>query len=173
MLIVKRANEGNIPAIFKLGHLLETGNNDLVDRDISKAKELYTKGVDLLKDNPIHPDYTDHYHKFIKCRENIEAKEIEMDHLLNKLKKVDNLLNKLQKEFDRNDISDIYVLAIGYMQGHWGKKDLVKAKEIYTKGARLIENMLDYKEDYSIFLKRIDNLNILISNSLNRPNVFD
>jgi TPR repeat protein len=181
MLIVKQANEGNIPAIFKLGHLLETDYNNLVDRDIPKAKELYTKGANILKDNPSHPNYTEYYQKFIKHIHNIEAKQIETDILVNSLhSKLDCLLNKWQNKFDknvrndisRNDISDIIFLGLGYNMGHWGKKDLAKAKEIYTQGAKLVKNMPEYKSEYSMCLERIDQITILISNALNRPNVF-
>ena len=181
MLIVKQANEGNIPAIFKLGHLLETNHNDLVDKDIAKAKEWYIKGANILKDNPSHPNYTEYYQKFIKHIHNIEAKQIEIDISVNKLhSKLDCLLNKWQKEFDKNfrndisrkDISDIIYLGYGYSKGDWGKIDLAKAKEIYTQCAKLVENMPEYKGEYSMCLERIDKLTILISNALNRPNVF-
>jgi TPR repeat protein len=179
MLLVKEAKECNIPAMFKLGNLLETGN-DLVDKDILKAKELYTKGIDLLKDNPKHVNFKDYYNKFITHRDTIEAMQLETDCKLNRLNnKVDSLLNKfsllnkLQKDFDYYNISDISLLAVGYQEGHWGKKDLVKAKELYILGAKLIEHIPVYKGDYNMFIKRIDNLNILISNALNRPTFFD
>ena len=122
-------------AFMKLGELYQSGV--LVNKDLTKALEWYTKGSNISN--------------YLQSRD--------MNDFKKKVQEVTMLQNA--KLADEGDIRAIWELGNQYYNSNYIHENLIKAKELFTRGAKIFEdnpNNPYYKLYYKNFLDRIKNI---------------
>ena len=157
-VLVKSAGENNLNDMHRLASDYISGINNLLGQDLTKAKELLTKGIEILKKNP-DPRLSEKFNN-------------DLQRVVDRQTSIDKQLIELHKLADDDNIDALLELAHLYEHGISGKRDLEKAKEIYEKCAKILEIQKVDGDIYKDVLKKIDNIDLMIPKAQNWAKMF-
>jgi TPR repeat protein len=159
--LVKLAGENNIDAMYKLVDEYMDGMNIYLGKHFTKAKELLTKGIEILKDN-----------SNLRLRQRFNEKLEQLQMQIDDRSEYYKTIAEFSKLAESNDVSALLYLGDLYNNNKLGFKDLEKAKEFYTKCAEILKDNPDEVDLYNYVLTRIDDVDTSIAETRGIPNIF-